>query len=76
MAMHDDKRKQRELKRDIKRAGNRKRRRQLKQDLERHPEEAAHSEEDLGRYSSESLNGQDRDATRRKKVDEREEEQD
>jgi hypothetical protein len=66
MAQRDDKRRQRQLKRDIKRAGNKRRRQRLKQDLDRDPEEAAHSEPDLGRYSTESLNGQDDDATRRR----------
>jgi hypothetical protein len=66
MAQRDDKRQQRQLKRDIKRAGNKRRRQRLKQDLARDPEEAAHSEPDLGRYSTENLNGQDDDATRRR----------
>jgi hypothetical protein len=57
---------QRELKRSIKRAGNKRRRKSLKEDLRKNPEEAAHSEEDLGRYSSESLNGNDNDATRKR----------
>jgi hypothetical protein len=56
----------RELKRDVKRAGNRKRRRQLQRDLERNPAEAAWSETSFGRNSSETLNGNDQDATRRR----------
>jgi hypothetical protein len=63
--MDQDKRRQRELKRDIKQAGNRKRRRTLARDLQVNPEEAAHAAFDYGRRSSEPLNGGDRDATRR-----------
>ena len=67
MAQRDDKRQQRQLKREIKRAGNKRRRQHLKRDLERNPEEAAYSEFDFGNLSSETLNGLDQDATRRKK---------
>jgi len=67
--MDQDKRKYRQLKRDLKKAGNRKRRRQLQRDLSENPEEAAHSEFDFGRDSSAGLNGNDRDATRRKRND-------
>jgi hypothetical protein len=66
MPRRDDKRMQRELKRSIKRAGNKRRRKSLKEDLHKNPEEAAHSEVDLGRYSSETLNGMDNDATRKR----------
>lgn len=55
-----DKRKLRELKRAIKKRGNKHRRQQLQRDLRENPEEAAHSEEDLGRYRSDTLNGLDR----------------
>jgi hypothetical protein len=65
-----DKRKLRELKRAVKKRGNRHRRSQLKRDLADNPDEAAHSEEKLGRYRSETLNGLDRDATRRKREEE------
>jgi hypothetical protein len=65
--MNDDKRQHRQLKRDIKKAGNRKRRQQLKRDLARNPEEAAYTEVDLGSDTSAPLNGMDRDATRRGK---------
>jgi hypothetical protein len=65
MTQRDDKRRQRQLKREIKKAGNKRRRRQLKQDLERNPEEAHWSEADFGRDSSVGLNGLDRDMTRR-----------
>jgi hypothetical protein len=63
---HDDKRQLRHLKRDLKRAGSKRRRRQLKRDLEEHPEDAPHSEFDFGRTSSATLNGLDKDATRRR----------
>jgi hypothetical protein len=67
--MNDDKRRQRQLKRDIKKAGNRKRRQHLKRDLAKDPEEAAHTEFDFGRDSSESLNGIDNDPTRRREAE-------
>lgn len=63
----DDKRQQRKMKRDIKRAGNKKRRQSLKRDLEQNPEDAAHSEADVGHYRSDTLNGMDDDQTRRRK---------
>ena len=66
MAQRDDKRRQRQLKREVKRAGNKRRRQFLKKELERNPEEAPHSAYDFGRESSEALNGLDRDATRRR----------
>jgi hypothetical protein len=65
--MDQEKRRHRELKRDIKKAGNRQRRRSLARDLRDNPEEAAHSEFDFGRNSSTPLNGNDHDATRRRK---------
>ncbi len=67
MPRRDDKRLQRRLKREIKKAGNKRRRRSLKEDLRRNPEEAAFSEETFGKHSSQPLNAQDNDATRRKK---------
>lgn len=70
--MDQEKRKLRELKRSLKRAGNKSRRQQLKRDLEERPEEAAHSEFDYGRKSSAGLNGFDKDATRRKPGEEEE----
>jgi hypothetical protein len=48
--MNDDKRRQRQLKRDVKRTGNRKRRRYLK-DVEADPEDF-----DFGRNKSEVMN--------------------
>jgi hypothetical protein len=68
--MDQDKRRLRQLKRDVKKAGNRKRRRQLQRELTDNPEEAAHSEFDYGRNSSASLNGIDNDATRRRDEEE------
>jgi len=64
--MDQDKRRYRQLKRDIKKAGNRKRRQHLKRQLHDNPEEAAHPDFDFGRDSSASLNGNDNDATRRR----------
>ncbi len=64
--MDPDKRQMRELKRAIKRAGNKRRRQQLKRDLADNPEDAHHSEVELTRDSSAWLNGLDRDATRRR----------
>jgi hypothetical protein len=61
------KRELRKLKRVIKRAGSKHRRRELKRDLHEHPEDAAHSAENLGRNRSETLNRLDNDATRRRK---------
>jgi hypothetical protein len=66
MSMDQDKRRYRKLKRDIKRAGNKRRRAHLKRDLAKNPDEAASSEFDFGRTSSETMNGMDRDATRRR----------
>lgn len=66
MAEHDDKRLYRKLKRDVKRAGNRRRRQHLKRDLRDNPEEAAHPEFDFGRNNSASMNGNDQDATRKR----------
>jgi hypothetical protein len=63
----DDKRQLRKLKRDVKQAGNKKRRQKLKRDLRDNPEEAHLSEPSVGSMSSETLNGLDQDATRRRK---------
>lgn len=56
----------RQLKRDIKQAGNKHRRRQFKRSLADDPENAHHAEEDLGRHRSAGLNALDQDASRRK----------
>ena len=68
--MNDDKRRQRQLKRDLKKAGNRTRRQRLKRSLEENPAEAHFEEESVGRYSTEPLNGQDSDSTRRRDAEE------
>jgi hypothetical protein len=64
--MDQDKRQFRKLKRDIKRAGNKRRRQHLKRDLREHPEEAPFAEFHFGCTSSSTLNGMDNDATRRR----------
>ena len=63
--MDQDKRQLRKLKRDVKRAGNKRRRQYLKRELLANPEEAPYSELDFGRSTSATLNGRDQDATRR-----------
>ena len=65
-----DKRRMRELKRAVKKRGNKHRRQQLKRDLAENPEEAAQSEEELGKHRSDRLNGLDNDSTRTKRDDE------
>ncbi len=64
--MDQDKRFYRKLKRDVKRAGTRKMRRHLRRELADNPAEAAGTDFDYGRASSAPLNGNDRDATRRR----------
>jgi hypothetical protein len=61
-----DKRKMRDLKRALKKRGNKHRRAELKRNLAENPEEAAFAEEDLGGYRSDTLNKLDNDSTRRK----------
>lgn len=63
-----DKRRQREEKRRVKKAGVRHRRRAWKQALGDDPESAAETPEDLGGHVSAIHNGQDHDATRRRTV--------
>ncbi len=70
MPPEPEKRQIRELKRALKKRGNKHRRQQLKRDLVEKPDEAAHSEEKLGRYRSDAFNGIDKDATRRRTADE------
>jgi hypothetical protein len=62
----DDKRRLRKLKRDVKRAGNKRRRRALKQFLgnEKHDHEV--TGDGLGRTRSAVFNGMDRDAKRKR----------
>jgi hypothetical protein len=67
---NDRKRDLRQLKREIKKAGNRKRRQSLKRDLRDNPEEAPHSPIRFGRNSSSSLNGFDKDSTRKREEEE------
>jgi len=55
----------RNLKRTIKKTGNKKRRNKLKKLLNEHPQEAHRDEFDFGRHSSTWLNGMDKDRTRR-----------
>ena len=64
MNMDQDKRRYRKLKRDVKRAGNKRRRAHLKRELANNPDEAPFSQFDFGQTSSETMNGMDRDATR------------
>jgi hypothetical protein len=70
--MDPDKRKYRQLKRDVKRAGSKHRRRDFKRELRDNPDEAHLKGENLGRHSSAPLNANDKDATRRKPTDEEE----
>lgn len=70
--MDQDKRQQRKLKREIKKAGNKRRRQHFKRELIDNPEEAPHSEFDFGDTTSATLNGMDNDATRRRSKDEEE----
>jgi hypothetical protein len=60
------KRELRKLKRTLKRAGSKHRRRDLKRQLAENPVGAAEAEEDFGKFSSETFNGLDRDATRQR----------
>ena len=64
-----DKRKMRDLKRAIKKRGNKHRRQELKRTLAENPDAAAEAEEDLGKHRSDRLNRLDNDSTRRKKED-------
>jgi len=64
--MDQDKRRYRKLKRDVKRAGNKRRRAHLKRELADNPEDAQYTEFDFGRSTSATLNGLDQDATRRR----------
>ena len=61
----DNKRQLRQLKRDIKKAGNKRRRQQLKRALNENPDEAHFTEPDCGRHSSAGLNALDHDARRK-----------
>jgi hypothetical protein len=62
-----DKKRYRQIKRDIKKAGTKRLRRRLKEDLATHPEEAHWDEVDYdASLRSESLNGLDQDNTRKR----------
>jgi len=63
--MDREKRELRQLKREIKRAGNKRLRRIARETLSDRPEEAHETEPDYGRHRSADLNGLDHDATRR-----------
>jgi hypothetical protein len=63
--MDQDKRRYRQLKRDLKRAG--KRRRHFQRELRVNPLEANPSDYEFGRDGTAGLNGNDCDATRRPK---------
>ena len=65
MPADPDKRKLRELKRAIKKRGNKHRRGRLKRDLRTNPEDASASEETFGRHSSANMNGLDLPTTSR-----------
>jgi len=64
--MDQDKRSMRKLKRDIKRAGNKRRRQALKRQLRDNPADAPYDELEFGRDSSAGFNGMDQDATRQR----------
>ena len=61
-----DKRMLRDLKRKLKKRGNKHRRAELKKGLATDPEGAADAAEDLGRHRSDTLNKLDNDSTRKK----------
>lgn len=64
--MDQEKRQLRKLKRDIKRAGGKRRRQHLKRQLAENPEEAPFAEFAFGNDSSAGFNGLDKDSTRRR----------
>ena len=68
MPVDPDKRKIRELKRAVKKRGNKVRRQQLKRNLVDNPESAAEVEESVGRFSSKGYNGLDADSTRKRAI--------
>lgn len=55
----------RELKRAVKKRGNKHRRQTLKRQLADNPDEAADADASVGRHSSANYNGLDQDATRK-----------
>jgi len=60
MHAHDHKRKLRNLKKAVKRKGNKHRRNELKRQLRNDPEEAHRAEEDVGGNKSRNMNAMDR----------------
>ena len=64
--MDREKRKLRQEKRELKRAGQKRVRQTLKRTLAENPDEAPFTQVDFGRYRSAERNGLDRDATRRR----------
>jgi hypothetical protein len=69
MSSHDDKRFYRDLKRQIKKTGNKKARSFFKKQLDDNPEEAQWAEYDYGHDQSSSLNGRDGVNRKRNKLD-------
>ncbi len=69
MTTNDDKRFYRQLKKTIKKVGNKKARASLKKKLDENPEEAQFDEVDYGHDQSSALNG--RDGKNRKKKNEK-----
>ena len=69
MSRNDEKRQLRETKRELKRAGHKKVRAKAKHLLDSAPEDAHLTRDSFGRYSTAHLNGIDRDATRRNRVE-------
>jgi hypothetical protein len=65
--MKQEKRILRELKRNVKRAGNKRRRQFLKRQLTEKPSEAPYAEFEFGRDSSAVFNAMDHDAKRKSK---------
>ena len=64
--MNDGKRERRELKRVVKRLGHKHVRNTIKRVLTEDPDEAPYVEDDFGCHKSASLNGIDRDLTRKR----------
>ena len=64
------KKKLRALKRVLKRQGSKHRRRALKKQLDSQQLDAEPAQDDFGKYSTQSMNGLDRDATRQRKREE------
>ena len=67
MSRDQEKRQLRNLKREVKRVGNKRRRQHLKRELIERPEDAPHSEFEFGRDSAAGFNGMDQDATRKRR---------